>query len=65
MISKHLNYIVCFLGMLLLPGMLGWAQRSSDEPEKVNFVAIVWAEAEKNQVKWVAPLFPSRTYRSV
>ena len=47
MISKHLNYIVCFLGMLLLPGMLGWAQRSSDERKKVNFEAIVWAEAEK------------------
>lgn len=33
--------------MLLLPGMRSLAQRSSDEPKKVNFAVIVWAEEEK------------------
>ncbi len=47
MTGKSLNFFICFLGMLLLPGMSGWAQRNSDEPKKVNFEAIVWAEAEK------------------
>ena len=47
MIGKSLKCFVCFLGMLLLPGMHSSAQRSSDEPKKVNFEVIVWAEAEK------------------
>ena len=47
MIGKSLKCFVCFLGMLLLPGMHSSAQRSSDGPKKVNFEVIVWAEEEK------------------
>ena len=47
--SRPFLSVACLLGMLLLPGLNGRAQRAKDEPRKVDLVVMAWTREESQK----------------
>ena len=47
--SQPLIRMACLLGLLLLPGMSGWAQRAKDGPKKVDLGVMVWVKDDSQK----------------